>query len=119
MNSTRWNVMLQARPIQNHAARVELGRDGTVSVWVRQTQRLRPPLAWIVPFRKERLSRLDSIGRNVWSLCDGRRTVEDIVDEMAAQYRLSFHESRVAVTGYLKRLVHRGVVAIEMAEGGV
>ncbi|MBL7076182.1 MAG: PqqD family protein [Kiritimatiellae bacterium] len=108
--------MLRAVAMQNRAARVERAPDATVSVWVQQTRKLMPPLSWIVPFRKERVARLDHIGSRVWSLCDGRRTVEDVVDTIAAQYRLTFHESRVAVTGYLKTLVQRGVLAIEMAE---
>jgi hypothetical protein len=49
-------------------------------------------------------------------LCDGKATVESIIDEFAARHRLSFHESRVAVTGYLKTLIRRGVLAIELSE---
>jgi len=106
--------MLRARALQNRAARVEHEHGDTVSVWVKQTRRLLPPLSWIVPFRKERATRLDRVGTRVWTLCDGRRTVADVVDAVATQYRLTFHESRVAVTGYLKTLIQRGVLAIEM-----
>jgi hypothetical protein len=106
--------MLRAHALQNRAARVERDPGGTVAVWVEQTRRLLPPLSWIVPFRRERVTRLDRVGSRVWSLCDGKRTVEAVVDMIASQYRLTFHESRVAVTGYLKTLIQRGVLAIEM-----
>jgi len=109
--------MLRTHALQNRAARVEREPGGTVSVWVEQTRRLLPPLAWIVPFRKERATRLDHLGSQVWSLCDGQRTVEEVVDAIATRYRLTFHESRVAVTGYLKTLIQRGVLAIEVMEG--
>jgi hypothetical protein len=116
MTEAPWTIMLRARALPNRAARVERGPGDTVSVWVEQTRRLLPPLSWIVPFHKEQATRLDRIGTRVWSLCDGRRTVEEVVDAVAAQYRLTFHESRVAVTGYLKTLIQRGVLAVEMAE---
>ena len=116
MTEEPWITMLRAHPLQNHAARVEREPGERVSVWVEQTRRLVPPLSWIVPFKRERLTRLDPIGSRVWSLCDGRHTVEDVVDAVAQQYRLTFHESRVAVTGYLKTLIQRGVLAIDMAE---
>ncbi len=111
-----WMEMLRAHAMQNRAARVERDPGGTLSVWVEQTRRIRPPLSWIVRFRGERATRLDRIGSRVWSLCDGQRTVEDVVTAIATQYRLTFHESRVAVTGYIKTLIQRGVLAIEVAE---
>ncbi|MBT3296795.1 MAG: PqqD family protein [Verrucomicrobia bacterium] len=116
MSEGPWTTMMRAHALQNRAARVEREPGERVAVWVKQTRRLLPPLSWIVPFRRERLTRLDRIGSRVWSLCDGRRTVEEVVDVIAEQYRLTFHESRVAVTGYLKTLIQRGVLAIEMAE---
>ena len=116
MSEGSWTTMLRARARQNRAARMEREPGERVAVWVKQTRRLVPPISWIVPFRRERLTRLDPIGSRVWSLCDGQRTVEEVVDAVAAQYRLTFHESRVAVTGYMKNLIQRGVLAIEMAE---
>lgn len=116
MSKGAWTDMLRARAWQNRGARVEQGPDGTVSVWVKRTRRLLPPLSWIVPFREESVTRLDRLGGRIWALCDGNHSVEDIVDAVAAQHRLTFHESRVAVVGYLKDLIQRGVLAIEMAE---
>ena len=56
--------------------------------------------------------RLDRLGSQVWQLCDGVRTVEDVVDEFARLHRLTFHEARASVTAYLKMLVQRGVLAM-------
>ena len=59
---------------------------------------------------------LDKLGTEVLELCDGSRRVEEIVDEFAAKHRLTFHESRVAVTGFLRSLVQRGLIAIEQQQ---
>ena len=55
---------------------------------------------------------LDRIGRTVWDLCDGQRTVERVVEEFAGRYGLTFHEARVSVTTYLKELVQRGALVM-------
>ena len=83
MSEGSWTTMLRARARQNRAARMEREPGERVAVWVTQTRRLVPPLSWIVPFRRERLTRLDPIGSRVWSLCDGQRTVEEVVDAIA------------------------------------
>ncbi len=113
-----WRRMLTARPVRNEAAR--LGQSGEGNVTVRVTKQrpwyLLPPLSWIVPFRRERAAALDRVGSRVWRLCDGERTVEGVIDEFASSYHLTFHEARVAVTGYLKELIQRGVLAISIPE---
>jgi len=60
---------------------------------------------------------LDRLGSWVWKLCDGNRNVEQLVDDFAAAEGLSFHEARVAVTGYLKTLIQRGALAVEVPGG--
>jgi hypothetical protein len=111
--------MLTARPVQNAAARV-VDEGGDVTVYVKSVQPwyMIPPLSWIVPHRPERVSVLDGLGSQVWRWCDGRRTVEDIIDVFAGEHDLTFHEARVAVTGYVKSLVQRGALAIVMSEEG-
>ena len=57
---------------------------------------------------------LDELGSQVWRLCDGERSAEQIIDEFAKLYQLTFHESRAAVTQYLQELMRRGIVAMAM-----
>ena len=112
---TSWRTMLEATPLRNAGADVAEA-DGIVRIALR-TQKPRwlvPPLSWLLPLRRTRAVQLDRVGSRVWRLCDGERTVEQVVDEFARVYRLSFHEARVAVTGYLKQLVQRGALAIEV-----
>jgi len=56
------------------------------------------------------------LGRRLWQDCDGRRTVEEIVDRFRDEHRLTFHEARAAVSGYLQGLIQRGVLAIVMRD---
>ena len=113
-----WREMLNACPAPNLAARTEKGPAGDLLLRIpaARPRFLVLPLSWIVPFRPEHQLVLDRLGAEIWGLCDARHTVEQIVDEFATRHRLSFHEGRVAVTGYLKSLIQRGALAIVMAE---
>ena len=109
-----WRGMLRARPTRNTAARaVENGSAGvTLYIKRRRPAWLVPPVSWVVPYTAEREILLDALGRQVWQCCDGQSTVEDIVDRFKDEHRLTFHEARAAVTGYLRKLIQRGVLAI-------
>ena len=109
-----WGGMLRARPTRNTAARaVENGSPGvTLYVQRRRPAWMVPPVSWVVPYSAEREIVLDALGRQVWQWCDGNLTVEEIVDRFKDDHRLTFHEARAAVTGYLQKLIQRGVLAI-------
>jgi hypothetical protein len=109
-----WKPMLLAIPQPNVAAEVDHQANGTtkITVALRQPRWLRPPISWIIRPTLSRSFSLDTIGTRVWSLCNGERTVENIIDLFSAQYALTFHEARIAVTEYIKLLVQRGVLAI-------
>jgi hypothetical protein len=113
-----WMQMLKATPVRNTAARVVENSDYCITVHVKQRRPgyMVPPLSWIVPFSRERRVTLDAIGTKIWHWCDGVRTVEEVADRFKEQYQLTFHEARAAVTGYLKMLLKRGVLAIVMQD---
>lgn len=113
VQDSNWRRMLQAIPEKNTAAQVT--RHGEqVSIFIRNVRPayLRPPISWFVPFKERRIVALDALGTRLWTLCDGSRTVEDIIDAFCADYELSFHEAKTCVTDYLKKLVQRGVLAV-------
>jgi len=114
-----WRCMLEARPERNAAARAAADGEAEVTIAI-QTRPPRylsvPPLSWIVPVRKERKVTLDKLGTEIWRLCDGSMTIEGVVDSFSRSHGLTFHEARVAVTGYVKGLIRHGVVAIELNE---
>ncbi len=119
MHLVSWRRSLLGVPLRNEAAGVvEEGDEIRVKVALKRPWWLLPPISWAVKPRSEKDMRLDALGAEVWRLCDGERTVERVIDEFAASYRLTFHESRAAVTTYLKQLVERGVLVIaEEGEG--
>ena len=111
-----WHLMLRARMMQNTSARIEREPNGAVVVNVANVRPrwLVPPLRWMVPFKPEKAIRLDRLGTAIWDLCDGQRTVEDLVDRFSAKQDLTFHEARVSVTVYLRDLIKRGALVVVM-----
>ena len=109
-----WRRMLSARPVHNSAAEVRPGEPSglVVTVTRKRPWYFRAPFSWVLHPSSRKTVVLDEVGTELWDLCDGKRTVEDIIDEFSAAHRLSFHEARVAATNYVKSLVERGVLAI-------
>lgn len=57
---------------------------------------------------------LDVLGREVYEACDGKRTVRKIIDEFAGRHSISVAESELAVTRYMKTLIGKGLIAVEV-----
>jgi len=116
-----WDDMLKAVLIPNRAARVVREEpDGslTLAVPTRKPSFFRGLLNWLVRVPQERLTVLDPLGAGIWKACDGKRSVEAIVVRFATFHHLSFHESRVSVTGYVTSLLRRGVLAVAVNPRG-
>ena len=113
-----WRTTLASVPIHNPAAGVLRRERGVVvTLQGKRPAFLVPPLSWVIRPRLQRRMWLDSVGREVWELCDGERTVESIVDAFARNERLTFHEARISVVQYLKELMKRGLVALSVPDG--
>ena len=105
--------LLASVPHKNEAAEIRPAGDGViVSVPIRRPNWLVPPISWILPWGDRRRVQLDAPGSAVLALCDGRRNVEQIIETFAENHKLSFRESQLAVTQFLRELLRRGVVAI-------
>lgn len=98
------NLHVEVRPLESGGAmvRVPIRRPG----W------MVPPLSWAIRFRTHRMIELDSLGTAVLYLCDGRRTVEEVIESFARDHKLSFRESQVAVSTFLRQLLQRGIVVL-------
>lgn len=105
---------LRAVPHGNRAMETHHRSDGStlVSVPIPRPKYLVPPLSWILPFSPYRRVELEPVGSGVLEMCDGRRTVEAIIEEFAASHKLTFREAQLAVTQFLRQLMHRGMVVI-------
>jgi hypothetical protein len=105
--------VLDVVPVANCALRIERQGEGLL-LWVPLRPRwwMGPPLGWILPFRREKGLALDALGRQVFEACNGKSTIERIVEGFAARHQLRFHEARQLVLTFLRMLVERKVVAL-------
>jgi hypothetical protein len=55
---------------------------------------------------------LDEMGSLTWSLLDGKRTVQDVVDLLCRRYNLNRREAEVATSGFLRELGKRGLIGL-------
>jgi hypothetical protein len=109
--------MLQSYPVPNAAAATEAEPDQVrITLPRRRPRYLIPPISWLIRPGPTKTLVLDRLGGEVWQDCDGERTVEELVDVFAARHQLTFHEARVAVSGYLKRLIANEALLIAVPE---
>ncbi len=62
----------------------------------------------------ERTFALDPLGREVYDACDGRTAVRQIVRRFAAAHKVSVAEAEASVTVFLKTLMSKGLIAVEV-----
>ncbi len=55
---------------------------------------------------------LDQMGSFVWSLIDGEKTVKEIINIFAHNYKVTSQEAETAVASFLKTLGQRGFIAL-------
>jgi hypothetical protein len=103
---------LRGRPIQLPPVRRE-EKNGKLYVTVRFK---RPGWQRILGAVEtcERTFGLDAYGRRVYERCDGKRTVEEIVGSFADVTRISLPEAEMAVTRFMKTLMSKGLIAVEI-----
>ena len=62
----------------------------------------------------ERTFGLDAYGREVFEACDGKTNVMDIMKKFARNHRISIAEAEVSVATFIKTLMTRGMVAMDL-----
>src|SRR3990170_415344 len=99
---------LQARPIRNPHLTTQ--RDELTLVVPRRSDWVGRLLSLVFIVPKERNIVLDAVGEDVWSLCDGEHTVEELVRQVGGKYRLNPKEAEVSLTDYLRQLGKRNLI---------
>ena len=117
----RFNIraQLKAVPIRNHALKLSKQANGEITFTVPSA----PPggamglLKTIlrVP-HVDKKYHLDPIGSEILMACDGKKTVEKVVEKMAERYKFTFHEARLSVNGFLQTLMKAGAIVISLPE---
>jgi hypothetical protein len=99
---------------------IEWSRDGEDQIVLR------------VPWRRDRLGRvlkrlvsapdyrqviLDEVGSDVWELCDGKHSVDGIIQALAGKYKLNRREVELSLAVYLRTLAKRGYIGLMAKKG--
>jgi hypothetical protein len=111
--------VLRSRPVRNQGVTTEETDEGGLRViaarreawWVRL-------LNLVLPIPRERVFELDEVGREIWQLCDGERTLEELIGAFVDRHKLTRAEAEWSLRTYLRDLGKRGLVgfAVEKAE---
>jgi hypothetical protein len=106
---------MKAIPHRSPCLQTAKGEDGGIAVKIRF-----PSTKWHrwfgAPREYERQYVLDALGGEVLAACDGHASVQEIVDDFARDHDVSGSESEIAVTTYLRTLMGRGLIGMEIRE---
>ena len=118
--TTRAQV-LTAYPIRNSAVEWQRGEgknEGLVLLKIpRRPGRFANLTAKMLRMPDSRGLELDEIGTDVWELCDGQHTIEQVTVAIVTKYKLNRRQAEASVTVYLKRLAERRLVALRTGDG--
>jgi len=103
---------MRAWPVRNPALKTHVSDDGIVTIELpRRKDWMGGVLGALFQVPESKPVQLDEIGSFVYERCDGERTVNDLVDEMMAEYKLNRREVEVSLTKFLQMLAQRGIIA--------
>ena len=107
---------LAAHPVRNGMVEWEENAAGEVVIIIRpRNDRLIRVLKWLFPPPKERRIELDQVGSEVWRMCDGSTSVDQLIRRMAKKYKLNRKEAEASTTEYLRQLGKRRLVGFAAA----
>lgn len=100
--------LLETKPIRAPRAQEEPSADGGLRVSV-QVKRM----WWFkLPANTRKTFELDEVGRFVWEQCDGRHTIQTIIEEVAQKYRLNLREAEVATLKFFEMLSRKRLIGV-------
>lgn len=107
----------EARPVRNPSLKWRLNDEDNVEVIIpRRGDRVGRALGFLFYVPESRPLVLDEVGSRVWQLCDGERTVEEVVETLRDEYKLDRREVEVSLTEYLRTLGKRGMIGFLVPE---
>ncbi len=104
---------MDGRPHVMSGIRIEEEAGGTLKILIR-FQRSKWQKWLGAPPDYQRQYQLDGLGREVFDACDGRTPVSRIVERFAAAHSLNVTEAEIAVTRYLKTLMMKRIIGMEI-----
>ena len=103
--------MLNSRPARNELLTWETNQTGEASITVTRSESWKTRIlskVFYIPL--ERTITLDSVGTDVWKMCDGDTSVADMIQGLAQRYKLDRKEAEVSLLSYLKTLGQKNFV---------
>jgi hypothetical protein len=109
---------LRLRPVVNEAARVVPLAGGRVRLSVP----LRRPwwargLRALLPLSEHKNIELDDLSAQILGWCDGRTTLEAMLERHRSRWRLSFFEARGSLLAFFRPLLRNGAIVFLDARG--
>ena len=97
--------MLNSRPARNEAVGWDKVESGEVQIKIvrQDTWKIRM-MAKVFYIPKERKITLDEVGSEVWLMCNGKTSVEQMIESLSTKYQLNRKEAEVSLLSYLKTL---------------
>ena len=103
--------VLTSRPLRNpNLSAEELGDGGLRILAQRRDDWWIRLLGALFPIPRQRRIELDSVGRQVWELCDGEHTLRQMIDAFQKRHKLTRTEAEWSLRNYLRDLGKRGLV---------
>jgi len=106
---------LNSYPVRNPSVITNVDDKGMVELQIPLKKPSRLLRFFITPPQKK-VIKLDRLGSFVWQRCDGKHRVQDIVDEMSAQFKLTHAECSASLSAFMKDLSRRRLVAFLVME---
>jgi len=126
--SLRRSDFVRLKPVRNPMVKWEKNEKGEVNIVIplknikektkgaKKKRKRTGILSKFFPEPKEKRIQLDEIGSIVWELCDGQRTVKEIVDHLYEKYKLLPREAELSLSSYLNNLAKRGLMGFILPE---
>ena len=115
-NIGRENVM-QSIPLRNTAIKWEVDDKNEVSLVIPQKEKLWVKITskvFMIP--DKRVVVLDDVGSFVWTLCDGKNSIEHIMKRLCNKYNLTRKEAEVSLLTYMRQLGKRGFIGFAVSK---
>ena len=111
---------LEIKPVRNSALRWEKDQQGIIMLFVplQQPQKKgrKSILSMLSSPPLEKKIRLDSVGSIVWELCDGEKTVRDIIQVLQEKHKMLQSEAELSLNTYFNLLSKRGLMGFIVPE---
>ena len=110
-------AMFKSKPVKNEKLDWEKTEDEEVIITLTRSEswkiRLLTKIFWVP---KQRKLVLDSIGSQVWDMCNGRTTVETMIRSLSETHKLNLKEAETSLLAYLKKLGQKGLVGFVVSK---